>query len=406
MPIALLLAAVGLLAVVALVGWSVVAGRLRESRERWAALEHDQLRRLENELDSLTDLLNQLPQLTRTLHGRPRPRDLPEAILQLLLHVFEPRAALVLLRRKRQIGSETLSDQSLVVAAVGPAGRTVELGTTVAIDEGELGFVATAQRAITRRDLEAENGMAQRHIWRGNLPGFETDLAAPMVFDGETLGVLALTRPLRHSLHQKLVLRLFAQLAAYALHDAQTYSEVRHAAAIDPLTGTFNKRVLMFRLGELLYEAGRLRHPLSVFLFDLDHFKHYNDAHGHMAGDEVLRQLAQLIKENVRAEDIVGRFGGEEFLLILRNRTADQALATAENLRRLIAHFDFRHRETQPLGALTISGGVASLPGDGRDSATLLRAADAALYRAKNLGRNRIELASETYLRAANPVTT
>jgi diguanylate cyclase (GGDEF)-like protein len=406
MPIALLFAAVGLLAVVALVGWSVVAGRLRESRDRWAALEHDQLRRLENELASLTDLLNRLPQLTRTLHGRPRPRELPAAILQLLVHVFEPRAALVLLRRKGQTEADLLSDQVLVVVAAGPTGCAVQLGTRVALDEGELGFVATTQRAMTRRDLEAESHMAQRQIWRGNLSGFETDVAAPMVFDGETLGVLALARPLRYPLHQKQVLRLFAQLSAYALYDAQTYSEVRHAAAVDPLTGTFNKRVLMYRLGELLYEAVRLRHPLSVFLFDLDHFKQYNDNHGHMAGDQVLRQLAQLVKESVRAEDILGRFGGEEFLLILRDRTAHQALATAENLRRLIAHFEFGHRETQPLGALTISGGIASVPDDGGDSATLLRAADAALYRAKHLGRNRIEVASEAYLRAANPVTT
>ena len=394
------------LALVALVVGSIAIGRLREARERSTALEREltstreaygQARRLKSEVDSLTALIHELPALLQPLHGHLRPRELPPALLDIMLHIFAPRAALVLVRRKHQLTGQPGSDR-LVVAAAGPAGCPVETGTTVAFDEGALGFVASAQRAVTRRDLEAQGGLSQRRGRRGNLPGFETDLAAPMEMDGETLGVLAVSEP-RQSLsqapHQKAVLGLVARLGALALRDAQAFSEVRHAADRDPLTGTFNKRVLMFRLGELLYEAGSTGRPLAVFLFDLDHFKHYNDAHGHLAGDQVLLLLARLVQENVRSEDMLGRFGGEEFLLILRERTAPQAQTAAENIRRLIAQYGFPHGERQPLGSLTISGGVAAFPHHGRDSSALLRAADTALYRAKERGRNQVEVAGE-----------
>ena len=393
------------LALVALVVGSIAIGRLREARERGAALERElastreaygQVRRLESEVHSLTGLIQELPVLLQPLHGRPRRREVPQTVLDIVLHLFQPRAALVLVRRQHRLTGEPAREE-LVVAAAGPAGCPVETGSAVALDEGALGFVARAQRTMARRDLEGSGGLAQRRVGRGNLPGFELDLAAPMEMDGETLGVLAVSEP-RQSLsppHQKAVLRLVARLAAFALRDAQAFSEVRHAADRDPLTGTYNKRVLMFRLGELLYEAGTSGQPLAVFLFDLDHFKHYNDAHGHLAGDQVLLLLARLVQENVRSEDILGRFGGEEFLLILRERTAPQALSAAENLRRLIAQYAFPHGEHQPLGSLTISGGVAAFPQHGRDSAALLRAADISLYRAKEKGRNRVQVAGE-----------
>jgi diguanylate cyclase (GGDEF)-like protein len=137
---------------------------------------------------------------------------------------------------------------------------------------------------------------------------------------------------------------------------------------------------------------------VSVFIFDLDNFKHYNDRNGHVAGDRLLQRLAKLVQENVRKDTIVGRYGGEEFLVILPGARRAQALAAAENVRAAIASHEFPFGFDQPLGFVSISGGVAECPIDGTDAATLVRAADDALYRAKREGRNRVLAHEPVYL--------
>jgi diguanylate cyclase (GGDEF)-like protein len=129
---------------------------------------------------------------------------------------------------------------------------------------------------------------------------------------------------------------------------------------------------------------------LSVFIFDVDHFKHYNDRNGHVAGDRLLRRLAKLVLENVRKDSVFGRYGGEEFLVIFPRTERGQALAAAENVRREIAAHEFPFGFDQPLGVVSISGGVAECPADGADAAALVRAADEALYQAKRSGRNQV----------------
>jgi diguanylate cyclase (GGDEF)-like protein len=127
-----------------------------------------------------------------------------------------------------------------------------------------------------------------------------------------------------------------------------------------------------------------------VFLFDIDNFKNYNDANGHLTGDQLLLELASLVQRSIRTEDIFGRFGGEEFLLVLPHTNGDQAMIVAEKVRKLIASHPFPFGDRQPLGRLSISGGVASYPNDGLDGAAMLHRADEALYLAKNQGRNRV----------------
>jgi diguanylate cyclase (GGDEF)-like protein len=113
-----------------------------------------------------------------------------------------------------------------------------------------------------------------------------------------------------------------------------------------------------------------------------------------VAGDTLLRLLASLVKENIREDDIFGRFGGEEFLLILPNTTSHQALDVAEKIRIAISEQNFPFAERQPLGVVSVSGGVATYPDNALDSADLLRSADEALYEAKHQGRNRVRLAA------------
>ncbi|HSF04855.1 MAG TPA: GGDEF domain-containing protein, partial [Methylomirabilota bacterium] len=176
------------------------------------------------------------------------------------------------------------------------------------------------------------------------------------------------------------------------------YAEMKVTASLDGLTGIFNKRHLAHRLEEEIHRARDGASPLSVFLFDVDNFKQYNDRNGHVAGDRLLLDLARLVHDRVRHDCLFGRYGGEEFLIIFPGTSRPQALAAAENVRQAIAGHQFPFGSGQPLGIVTISGGVAECPLDGSDMASLVRAADEALYRAKHAGRNRVLAYEPTYL--------
>jgi len=164
----------------------------------------------------------------------------------------------------------------------------------------------------------------------------------------------------------------------------------RQRAITDPLTRLYNLGFFTERLALELERAEKSDDPLSVVMFDIDHFKHYNDTQGHQVGNDALVRVAQLLKGRGRRGEIVARYGGEEFVALLYGAGPAEGARFAEGVRRLIAQTDFYGGETQPLGRLTLSGGVASFPDDARDASSLVVIADGHLYRAKQAGRNRI----------------
>jgi diguanylate cyclase (GGDEF)-like protein len=164
-------------------------------------------------------------------------------------------------------------------------------------------------------------------------------------------------------------------------------------AITDGLTGLYNHRYFHERLALEVERVKRSGTPLGLLMIDVDHFKHYNDVHGHPAGDQVLAQVARLLSEGRRANDLVARYGGEEFALLLVDTRKVAAVEIAERLRAAVAAYEFPHRETQPGRRLTISLGVAAGPEDAGDARMLLQAADDALYRAKHAGRNTVSVA-------------
>ncbi len=161
----------------------------------------------------------------------------------------------------------------------------------------------------------------------------------------------------------------------------------------DGLTGAYNHRHFHERLAEEISRAGRYGRPVSLIMTDIDHFKHYNDTCGHVEGDSVLGGIAACMMNNVREQDVVARYGGEEFIIILPETGKKEALMLAERLRECVSFQPFHNKEAQPCGNLTISLGVASFPEDAPDPKGLIEKADAALYRAKETGRNRVEAA-------------
>lgn len=158
----------------------------------------------------------------------------------------------------------------------------------------------------------------------------------------------------------------------------------------DGLTGLFNHRYFHEFLHNECLRCSRHGRVFSVIFMDVDNFKKYNDTHGHPAGDKLLICLGKIISSKVRKTDIVARYGGEEFVIVLPETFRDGALLAAENIRKAIAEYPFEGRETQPLGIVSVSIGVASFPEDGKEAKTLIRMADQALYEAKHTGKNRI----------------
>ena len=223
--------------------------------------------------------------------------------------------------------------------------------------------------------------------------GGEIELLLPMKNDGRLVGILALSKKRSGGLYSSDDIDLLMKLAdeaAPAIANAQLYAQAKDGAHIDELTGLLNHGYFHDRLNEEISRCARFGDIFSVLFLDLDLFKPYNDVYGHLAGDDILRQIAQYILDSIRGIDMAFRYGGDEFTVILPQAPVDDAHTVAERIRKRI------ESEMDSKGvALTCSVGIASWPTDGVMREELLQAADAALYHSKQTGRNRISLASD-----------
>jgi diguanylate cyclase (GGDEF)-like protein len=182
-----------------------------------------------------------------------------------------------------------------------------------------------------------------------------------------------------------------------AMHELErTLIGLREQAITDPLTGLYNRRYLWEFLRREWVRAKRKDESIAVIMIDLDHFKRINDAHGHQAGDFVLVAVAGLLTNQIRSSDIVCRYGGEEFALVLPEASLENVRLRAEHIRAAIRRLDLRH-EGVPLGRITASLGVALFPHHADNPDSLIRAADEALYQAKSVGRDRTVFSRPLY---------
>jgi diguanylate cyclase (GGDEF)-like protein/PAS domain S-box-containing protein len=217
----------------------------------------------------------------------------------------------------------------------------------------------------------------------------------PIVAQGETLGLLHFQTTDAHPRLSESDLSLkntFAGQIGLSIANIRLREALHAQSILDPLTGLFNRRYLEETLEREIRRALRSDQSLGMMILDLDHFKRFNDTYGHDAGDTVLRETAAFLKRCVRAEDIVCRFGGEEFVLMLPMADAQTTLSRAERIRSKLHDLAILH-QGKSLGLVTMSVGVAALPAHGNSAKALLEAADAALYHAKREGRDRAVLA-------------
>jgi len=222
-----------------------------------------------------------------------------------------------------------------------------------------------------------------------------TYLCIPILAQGEALGILHFqaTDDAPVMADAELSFKTtFAGQVGLSVANIRLREALRAQSIKDPLTGLCNRRYLTEMLDREIRRAVRAEQPLGILMLDLDHFKKFNDTYGHDAGDTVLRETASFLTKSIRIEDIVCRFGGEEFVIILPTADLNASHARAERIRSKLRELTVLH-QGQSLGMITVSVGVAALPQHGTSPKELLDAADAALYRAKREGRDRVVVA-------------
>jgi diguanylate cyclase (GGDEF)-like protein len=223
---------------------------------------------------------------------------------------------------------------------------------------------------------------------------------------GDVIGAISISIPVSHLLAENRtnkVMIIFGAIAAVAILAATTYlctwrlaiklEKVQHhlvrQATTDELTSLMNRRSIMKHLDEDLQRSIRLHEPLSIMIIDLDHFKRINDSYGHLLGDEVLKNVASVIRDSVRSYDTIGRIGGEEFLIISPGIMMKEVLGLAERIRGKVSEAVLVHEAARI--SMTVSIGVTTIEAEDIGMVSLLKRADRALYRAKETGRNRVE---------------
>jgi diguanylate cyclase (GGDEF)-like protein/putative nucleotidyltransferase with HDIG domain len=280
--------------------------------------------------------------------------------------------------RYDHIGIAILDYEAKNVVVRAEAGRRQALGKQIPIGEGLLGQVArTGESAVVT--LASAGGP------KLVLPDSVSAVALPVVYAELFLGVFYVETAAPHefSKGEHLLLRTLADLLAGALHNAMMFQRAQEQAITDGLTGVKTHRFLMEALSAEWKRATRAGRSFAVVLMDLDRFKAVNDVHGHLAGDAVLRHVGRLLEENCRRSDVVARYGGDEFVILMPETGLDQALQLAHKLRGWIVS-DPALQERN----ITASFGIAVFPHHGTTPQELLRLADAAMYLSKNRGGN------------------
>jgi diguanylate cyclase (GGDEF)-like protein/PAS domain S-box-containing protein len=237
--------------------------------------------------------------------------------------------------------------------------------------------------------VDPHGGLVCRHFVDQPAGGY---LCVPLSVQGETLGLLCLigsaADPSHGTIEQQVAVTM-GEAVKLSLSNLRLREKLREQATLDVVTGLYNRRFLDESLARELHRALRRKSPLCVAMLDLDHFKRFNDTFGHEAGDALLREVGQLLRDKVRKSDISCRYGGEEFVLVFPDSSLEDTRLRVEEIRALVKALELRHGD-QALGKVTVSAGIAQASADGSKPNELLRAADEALYAAKQAGRDRV----------------
>ncbi len=226
--------------------------------------------------------------------------------------------------------------------------------------------------------------------------GIRSLMASPLVADGKIVGILYVNdfKVRKFTAREASLLSLTSSIAATTIEKARSLEAAMLLAITDELTGLYNHRYFVQRLSEEINRSARHHRKLSLAMIDIDDFKQYNDRYGHLMGNDLLRKLSSILKDHFRDGDVVARFGGEEFAVIMPETLPKKAYAATDRLREKVSVSPFTDVRKQPGRHVTISIGLAAYPINALETNTLIERADAALYKAKRSGKNRVTLST------------
>ena len=329
----------------------------------FSSLNERELRRRRADADSLARMATEMEELHR-------PEEIANSLLSWLAESFGFGRGVVLTTRDR-------------VGVLAGRGAEDASRAAAAIDEVVERACAARGPVLVKRLDETRNPLLAQL-----LPDAERLLVLPLFAGTQLIGAVAVeNRGVGASRIERRIVLAASQFAAYAalaLRNAWLLAQTQEMADTDGLTGVPNRRMFDLTLTREVERARREEGCVSLLLLDLDHFKAFNDQHGHLAGDEALKAFGRTLAAESRASDLVARYGGEEFAIVLPGCAADEALRMGERVCTAV-------RELGTAAPLTVSAGAATFPVDGQTAEQLLRAADDALYASKRGGRDRVE---------------
>ena len=234
-----------------------------------------------------------------------------------------------------------------------------------------------------------DDGLMNPHL--AEIARLREGLIIPLAFEKHVVGILSLFYQYPTGLQQKELERMthVGQVVARSVENSNAHENMRRMATIDPLTSLNNRRSFSEQIMREMRRSQRYKQRFSLIMIDIDHFKNYNDTNGHLQGDHLLQEFARILRSSVRAQDIVSRYGGEEFAIILPHTSLKDGYVVAEKIREIVQATEFHAMESQPPGHISMSAGIASTDQGAATHQELIDQADQALYAAKEAGRNR-----------------
>jgi diguanylate cyclase (GGDEF)-like protein len=330
-------------------------------------------------IDDIEVLNITVTKLTSQLHN---PEALYEAIIDIATNLF-----------KAEKGSLMLPENnSLRIKAVKGINKWLVQDVRVKIGERIAGKVFKDGSPLFTNEIEK---IGIPHIKPGYHYKTGSFMSVPIKFGSETLGVINIadrTTGEKFTDRDLTLINHFANYASIALKISNYYNlieQMKELSITDPLTGLFNRRFLKERFIEEIHRSERYDSIFSLAILDIDDFKLFNDTEGHLAGDNVLKDLANVARRCIRINDILSRFGGEEFAVLMPQTNKEEAFLVAERIRRSIKEYSMHKWKKFPRPSITISTGIATFPINGRTIDELIEHADIALYKAKSLGKDR-----------------